>query len=848
MPCTSVLLRRVLLAALSLPAIAAAQPSVPAIRSVVYASREIGTEAGLPQNSVNAMALGPDGALWLATYGGLARFDGRHVRLVSTGGADELSTPRIATVAPAPGGTLWVGTQSRGLGQVEGHVVRRVRLGAEAAAVDGATVSAILHDRRGDAWLGTNLGLLQRRADGRLRWWRSDTAAAVWRLLEDDDGAIWATGYDLLARVHGDSVQRIAIPGTAPGHPPAFLALAPDGRVLVATSRPGGEVLRWTGTGLAPVLRGFLAPDEQLRSLARLDSTTVAIGTSAGGVLLWAGDSLLRVQGQGLGAAAVLQVLARPTGGYWVATDVDGLIELTPPAVRGVAPGGERLPSANAVLVAPDGTRWASVACDLLEVPPGGALRWHRLGDCVRTLATDGDGRFWIGTDRGLFRWRPGTVLDGAPVIPGGISALTRGPDGRLWVGARRVHVLEDRADTLRSRAYDLDQPADVHVIHHDRQGRVLLGTGRGLWAIESADAAPARVAALGDIVVRGLHTDSLGALWVGTYGAGLWRGREGRFTRLSRADGLPEDIVSWVGEDAAGHLWLTGDRGMHRLSRAALHARADGIGAPVSAVTIARTPLGDRVEANGGVQPSVAWHPDGTLLMATIFGPMVVDPARVPGTSTAARVQIDEVLMDRVPAPVVSATLDVPPGTKRLEIGFSAIEFDQPDAMVYAYRLLPYDSSWVAGREGRAVYTALPPGAYTFEVRVLDDGGVASEAVARLAVTQQPRLTQTTGFRLAVAGLAVVLAFAAAWALSQAERRRALRLQAEVDRAIGELRILRGMLPICAWCKQVRDDNGAWTALEQYVLEHSEAEWTHGICEACESKVMAGASGPTPS
>ena len=51
---------------------------------------------------------------------------------------------------------------------------------------------------------------------------------------------------------------------------------------------------------------------------------------------------------------------------------------------------------------------------------------------------------------------------------------------------------------------------------------------------------------------------------------------------------------------------------------------------------------------------------------------------------------------------------------------------------------------------------------------------------------------------------------------------------------AMLNLKTLQGMLPICAHCKKVRDDQGYWTQIEHYVRTHSEAEFTHGICPEC--------------
>lgn len=56
-------------------------------------------------------------------------------------------------------------------------------------------------------------------------------------------------------------------------------------------------------------------------------------------------------------------------------------------------------------------------------------------------------------------------------------------------------------------------------------------------------------------------------------------------------------------------------------------------------------------------------------------------------------------------------------------------------------------------------------------------------------------------------------------------------------ERAMAELRTLRGIIPICAYCREVRTAVGDWTLLESYVREHSTAEFSHGICPDCEQE-----------
>ena len=59
-----------------------------------------------------------------------------------------------------------------------------------------------------------------------------------------------------------------------------------------------------------------------------------------------------------------------------------------------------------------------------------------------------------------------------------------------------------------------------------------------------------------------------------------------------------------------------------------------------------------------------------------------------------------------------------------------------------------------------------------------------------------------------------------------------------ELQSALVKVKTLGGLLPICASCKKIRDDKGYWKQLEEYITDHSEAQFTHGICTECARKL----------
>ena len=58
-----------------------------------------------------------------------------------------------------------------------------------------------------------------------------------------------------------------------------------------------------------------------------------------------------------------------------------------------------------------------------------------------------------------------------------------------------------------------------------------------------------------------------------------------------------------------------------------------------------------------------------------------------------------------------------------------------------------------------------------------------------------------------------------------------------ELSEALAEIKTLHGILPICSFCKKIRDDKGAWDIMETYISEHTEAKFSHGVCPDCEKE-----------
>ncbi len=137
--------------------------------------------------------------------------------------------------------------------------------------------------------------------------------------------------------------------------------------------------------------------------------------------------------------------------------------------------------------------------------------------------------------------------------------------------------------------------------------------------------------------------------------------------------------------------------------------------------------------------------------------------------------------------------------------------------------------ASWKLGK-GEAIFVA----AFSAMIWFVEDHLILRQAV-NLWI---PILNMVGLFGFFLTVVLILVSLRKAFAAQQ-------RLITELEDALGRVRTLSGLLPICSWCKKVRDDRGYWRAVEAYIEEHSQAEFTHGICPECAATVMTRRKAP---
>jgi PAS domain S-box-containing protein len=116
-------------------------------------------------------------------------------------------------------------------------------------------------------------------------------------------------------------------------------------------------------------------------------------------------------------------------------------------------------------------------------------------------------------------------------------------------------------------------------------------------------------------------------------------------------------------------------------------------------------------------------------------------------------------------------------------------------------------------------------------KVRTVERDTVTDKGIIHVENTASP-LRDSTG--KIIAGVEVIRNITSR---KKAEEERE-KLILELQDALAKIKTLSGMLPICASCKKIRDDKGYWSQIEAYISEHSEAEFSHGVCPECAKKL----------
>ncbi len=814
-----------------------------------YASTFWGVQDGLPQNSVQAILQTRDGYLWLGTQEGLSRFDGTSFQTFHVGNTPGLPHNDVIALSEDDAGRIWVGLRGGGLVLFDG---RQVILPEGLPERPNWSVTALVRDDAGGLWIGAISEGLGRLQAGAFTAWGVEEgllSQQVTSLCVGSDGVVWIGCERGLVRMDpgaGGSFRPVVVFDDLDVR---ALACDPLGNLWIGT--PDGLV-RYDGRSQQPVRSADGRGVGSVQSLLRDPYDNLWIGTTRGIARLREGRlDRLEELGEGMNRIVISLAVDRE-GDLWFGLAYGGLHQLRDGRVVTLGPTqGLRQSVVYAVAPASDGglwvgaytgevDRWREGRFEPVCVVPGTGM------GRVRSILEARDGTLWLGSDQGLFRWRRGALsrFTGLPVAP--VRALGEDAEGTLWAGADGVGLYRIDAGGTTTCFDESDglPSLEFRLLFCDRTGHLWVGTYGGLALREGGRFRVfGQAQGLSHNYVRTITERDDGTLWVGTYGGGINHFRDGLFTPVTARDGLPSNTIYQIVDDGAGRLWMSCNRGIFFLPLTELEAFAGGRIGRVSPVLFDESDGMNNRECNGG-NPAGCRTPDGRLWFPTVDGLASIDPGRILPDAIPPQVVLEPVRVDDVPWGPGQGTI-LPANPRRLEFRFAALDYSAPDKVRIRYLLEGFDADWrEAGEERSVQYTQLKPGTYRFHVAAANGDGIWNRAGALFPFTVRPAFYQTIGFFLFVVLLLLSSGWGfVTWRLSQLRRSEEV-LRVRVEEALTQVKTLRGLLPICASCKKIRDDRGYWEGIEVYVRDRSEAEFSHSICPDCMKKLYPDFTG----
>jgi ligand-binding sensor domain-containing protein/signal transduction histidine kinase len=716
------------------------------------------SENGLPQNSVHQILQTHDGYIWLATEGGIARFNGTQFKVFSQESDPTFTSNDTCCLVEDRSGNLWIGTADGLLLYAEGKFRRY-------STADGLPSSVVLGLAQSDdsSLLVNTMGGLARYDGHRF----TQLALSPSAIGSGPGEKVWLATAGGLSLYSKDHLYNEPLTGL-PTEPIEGLGSLKDGSLWVRTRT---TLMLWNQGRLRTWHIGREIPGTRVQSFLADSFGNLWIGTDQGLVAISSanpanGEAPITIQAA-MGPTSILTMFEDQEHNLWVGTDTAGLHILrmqkfrTLPALSGYVITAIAQTSDKAVWSGSDGEglfRYKDGQTSRLSTKDG------LLSDVILTLSADRDGSLWIGTPDGLNHLQDGkissyTSSDGLP--DDFVRSLFSDTDGSLWIGTRRgLAHWKGGIFTLLSHANGLKSDL-IGAMLRSSSNDLWVGTLDGLIRIQNGNLTTfTKMQGLSGDIITSLFEDPNHTLWVGTKDGGLNRSSMDGFSPVRTQD-LPGEINGMV-EDAHGYLWLASNRGIMRVLAAEL---TDCVAPSECHPHIASYGSSDGMptdETSSRGHPGVWKTYDGELWFATHKGVAIVNPLEMPENNTPPPVVLERFTVDDTDWKLAESEVSVPPGHVRYAFEYAALSYVSPSRVRYRYILEGFDKQWTqAGSRRNAYYTNLPPRHYRFRVQAANENGIWNERGAEFSFVIQPPFYRTPWFILVVTILLAGIIFA---------------------------------------------------------------------------------------
>lgn len=675
------------------------------------------SESGLPQNSILNISQGEDGYLWIATFNGLARFDGMSFKLFNSQTTGGLITNTIMEQKQDSKKNLWLLDDA-------GHLVKYdgVNFTGFEKSFGNLKIKSFCFAEDGTLYIATTNNEIYTVSENILDFVFRLNQTVVREIRTGKNNSVLILTANGLFELKNGNAQKVEG--------------VPD--INITSISYDIENFLWVCTkeGVFKIDKSkaekILLPDENFNSagvqifIDRQNRKWFYNGFD-GIYVLGVNDFSQISEENGLTSNGVRYIFQDKEDNIWVGTNNAGLNKLHYKIFStfsvedgliadGVAP----------IMKSREGTVYVGNNCGGINKIISGKIikdEIPKLNNCVWTLMEDHDFNLWVGTyGGGLFKYNDGFETEHYFKANGlsdeVVMALFQSSDKRIWVGTDKSVFLFSQ-DSLKPFKHSIIKSKVSYFIEGNDKS-IWIATNNGLYQIIGDEVNVfTTYNGLPSNIIRSLYFDKENALWIGTVGGGFSRYKDGKFLSLKNIPELSTIDVFCIAEDDANSFWFTTNRGIYSIKKQELN---DGIEGRKSYVTFKYFDRKDGLktnEFNSGFQPNFLKEDDSHFWFPSIKGASILNTKRIVPNDYSPKILIESVIVDDKALP--SATPFIIARTnKTIVINYTSPRFTNPQKTYFQYKLEGYNSDWQpATTERLARYFNLPPKNYTFKVRI---------------------------------------------------------------------------------------------------------------------------------
>lgn len=711
-------------------------------------------QTGLPQNTVFDIDKDAIGNLWISTEEGIVRFDGSKFKVYNGGTNPDFYSNLFNMLSASPNGGIWASNPMELV-----HIDSLVNVYKFKFYSNENKITCFEEDKDGKLWVGTDSGniyhlnhrsksieesnvkldapvnfikslsngLLIGTTNGlyeylparnELKYFSELGPINITAITVDNEQSFWiGSQTNGLFHIKNDSVIQFAERNGLKENFIIALDISPTGEVLIGTSSSGLQVFK-DGKLSDFQVKGFDFND--IKSIFFYSDNLLWIGTSGSGLYLLRKAEVQEIpEDIHLTGNVILPIFEDKNKNIWIGTAGNGVNKISSNKIEYFSKENGLSNGVILSIYGSDEAIYIGTANGLNEILLGSST--------INKVYTEKDG-----------------------LASNIIKAVYFSSGKTLWIATRSggIHYLNGGKKIIQLELPEFLTNAEFNSFFEDMDGNIWIGTkGSGLLIIDENKEIKhvSLTGRLRNSDILSFYEDDKNTIWIGT-DKGLIGFNDDAYFILNKENGLKFSEIYNIIEDHNNFLWLSGNQGLQNFHADELERVKFEENAIISVRLFNANNGMKNEEANGGVFPAGWRLSNGNIWFPTVEGIAVIDPDVIEYYKEASNVYIEHIKFANQVYTRIN-NIQVPSGTVNIEIEYSSINFTDPGAINYFYRIKELDMDWEnVGNRRVGYFTILEPGEYTFEVKSELFGAFSKPKAFSFAVV--PFFYQTLWFK----------------------------------------------------------------------------------------------------